>query len=151
MGPTARFIQYAQGFEETFDDDDWSRLERFFAPDATYEVRNVSFGCRLEGRDAILRGMKRSLDGFDRKLPKRAVAITEPPSEDGERMTVGWTATYEKPGAPPFVLRGRSRVRYRDGVIAELVDEYADGMDAEATGWLQKHAPGLDASYVEKG
>jgi hypothetical protein len=150
MGPTARFIEYAQAFEETFDDDDWSRLERFFAPGATYDVRNVSFGCHLVGRDAIFRGMKRSLDGFDRQLPKRAIAVTEPPSEDGERMTVGWSATYEKPGTPPFVLRGRSTVRYHDGVIAELVDEYPDGMDQEARDWLQKHAPGLDASYVER-
>jgi hypothetical protein len=150
MGPTARFVQYAQDFEETFDDDDWSRLERFFAPDATYEVRNVPFACRLEGRDAIFRGMKRSLDGFDRQLPKRALAVTEPPSEDGDRMSVGWTATYQKPGAPLLLLRGRSTVRYRDGVIAELIDEYPEGMAAEAAAWLQKYAPGLDASYTVK-
>ena len=132
MGPTARFVQYAQDFEETFDDDDWSRLERFFAPDATYEVRNIPFACRLEGRDAIFRGMKRSLDGFDRQLPKRALAVTEPP------------------GAPLLLLRGRSTVRYRDGVIAELIDDYPEGMAAEATAWLQKYAPGLDASYTVK-
>jgi hypothetical protein len=148
MGPTIRFIEYAQAFEQTFDDDDWARLERYFAPDAVYEVRNTSFACRIEGRVAILRGLKKSLDGFDRKLAKRSIAITDPPSEDGDRMTVGWTATYEKPGAPAFVLRGRSTVRYRGEVIAELVDEYPDGMSDEAASWVRDHAPELDASYV---
>ena len=47
MGAMSRFLDYAQGFELTFDDDDWSRLERHFAPDAVYEVRNMSFACRI--------------------------------------------------------------------------------------------------------
>lgn len=45
---TDRFIAYALDFEQTYDDDDWSRLEHHFAPDAVYEVRNTAFGCRLE-------------------------------------------------------------------------------------------------------
>ena len=59
MGPTtARFFAYAQDFEQTFFDDDWSRLAGYFEPDAVYEVRNVPFACRIEGRDAIFRGIK---------------------------------------------------------------------------------------------
>jgi hypothetical protein len=150
MGPTTRFLPYAQDFELTYDDDDWSRLERYFAPDAVYEVRNTAFACRLVGRDAILRGLKKSLDGFDRRFPKRALAITDPPAEDGETMTVGWAATYSPADVPPLVLRGRSTVRYRDGVIVELVDEYPDGMDEEVGRWARAPvpAPGMDASYV---
>src|SRR5688500_17332827 len=107
MGPLANFMEYAQVFEQTFDDDDWSRLTQYFAPDAVYEVRNVPFACRIEGRDAIFRGIKKSLDTFDRQLPKREIEVTEPPVEDGDTMTVGMAVTYKKPGAPPFVLRGR--------------------------------------------
>ena len=33
------FAAYAADFEKTFKDDDWSRLERYFAPDATYQVK----------------------------------------------------------------------------------------------------------------
>jgi hypothetical protein len=148
MGPTSRFLDYAQGFELTFDDDDWSRLERHFAPDAVYEVRNMSFACRIAGREAIFRGLKKSLDGFDRKLPKRSIEVTDPPTEDGDSMTVGWVVTYEKAGAPPFKLRGRSTARYRGEVIVELVDEFPDGMSDEAERWVRDHAPELDASYV---
>jgi len=148
MGPLENFLAYAQDFEQTYDDDDWSRVERHFAPDAVYEVRNTAFACRLAGVQAILRGLKKSLDGFDRRLPKRTLDVSDPPRVEGDTMTVGWTAIYALPGAPPFGLRGRSTARYRGDVIAELVDEYPDGMDAEAAAWLEKHAPGLDASYV---
>ena len=58
MAAMTQFFEYAQDFEKTFVDDDWSRLERYFEPDAVYEVRNVPFGCRLEGRAAIFRGIK---------------------------------------------------------------------------------------------
>jgi hypothetical protein len=148
MGALAKFIEYAQDFETTYDDDDWSRLERYFAPDAVYEVRNTSFACRLEGPKAILRGLKKSLDGFDRRMPKRVVAPTDDMREEPDCLVVGWTATYSPPGAPVFVLRGRSTARYRDGVLFELIDEYPDGMDEEAAAWVRQHAPGLDASYA---
>lgn len=148
MGTLASFLEYAEDFEKTYDDDDWSRLERYFAPDAVYEVRNTAFACRLEGPQAILRGLKKSLDGFDRRLPKRAVTPTEDMSEEPDRLSVAWRATYAPPGAPPFVLRGRSTVRYREGRIVELIDEYPDGMDAEGAAWIAAHAPGLDASYT---
>src|SRR6185369_3077312 len=38
MGPMNRFFEYAQDFEKTYVDDDWSRLARYFHPDAVYEV-----------------------------------------------------------------------------------------------------------------
>ena len=148
MGPLANFMEYAQAFEQTFDDDDWSRLTRYFAPDAVYEVRNVPFACRIEGREAIFRGIKQSLDTFDRRLPKRTIEVTEPPVEDGETMTVGMAVTYQKPGAPPFVLRGRVFARYRGDVIVEMRDEYADGIDDAFAAWAREHGQGLSGSYV---
>lgn len=148
MGPVEPFIAYAQDFEKTYVDDDWSRLERYFAPDSVYEVRNVPFGCRLVGPKAIFRGIKKSLDGFDRKMDERIVAITEPPSVDGDRVTIGWTVTYRKRGAPDFLLRGRSSARVAGDRIVELADEYPDGMAAEAGAWFAKHAPDADPSYT---
>ncbi|SVE51237.1 uncharacterized protein METZ01_LOCUS504091, partial [marine metagenome] len=32
------YAEYASAFEETFGDDDWSRLEKYFSEDARYEV-----------------------------------------------------------------------------------------------------------------
>jgi hypothetical protein len=88
MGTTDTFLGYAQDFEKTYADDDWSRLERYFAPDAVYEVRNVPFGCRLVGPQAIFRGIKKSLDGFDRRMDERTVAVVDGPYVEGERVSL---------------------------------------------------------------
>ena len=148
MAAMTQFFEYAQDFEKTFVDDDWSRLERFFEPDAVYEVRNVPFGCRLQGPAAIFRGIKKSLDGFDRRFAERRPEITDPPAETGDTVSVGWAVTYVKNGAPPFRLRGRSTAHFRGERIAHLVDEYPDGMAAEAETWLGAHAPDFSAAYV---
>jgi len=39
MDPLSRFMAYFQDFELTYRDDDWSRLEQYFAPDAVYRIR----------------------------------------------------------------------------------------------------------------
>lgn len=149
--PMPQFLAYAADFETTFDDDDWSRLAPYFAADAVYEVRNSSFACRLEGPAAILRGIKRSLDNFDRRLPKRVLGLTGPPTVIDDRIAITWTATYSTAiGGPPLVLRGRSSMRYRDGLLVELIDEYPDGMDAEVAAWTAAHAPGCDVAYTER-
>ena len=45
------FLEYALAFELTYQDDDWTRLEPFFAEDATYEVRNSPFDCSITASD----------------------------------------------------------------------------------------------------
>ena len=147
MDTLQRFLAYAGDFEKTLADDDWSRLTQYFNDDAVYEVKAPSFGCKLEGPKAIFAGIKKSLDGFDRRFAERRPEITEPPAEAGDTVSVGWAVTYVKPGAPPFRLRGRSTARYRGERIAHLIDEYPDGMAAEAETWLGAHAPDFDAAY----
>ena len=147
MDTLQRFLAYAGDFEKTLADDDWSRLTQYFNDDAVYEVKAPSFGCKLEGPKAIFAGIKKSLDGFDRRFAERRPEITEPPAEAGDTVSVGWAVTYVKPGAPPFHLRGRSTARYRGERIAHLIDEYPDGMAAEAETWLGAHAPDFDAAY----
>lgn len=143
-----RFLAYAGDFERTLADDDWSRLGGYFADDATYEVTATAFPCRLVGPAAIFAGMKKSLDGFDRFFDRRDIAITSGPELDGEELRMGWAVTYHKAGLPPFVLRGRSRVRYRDGRIAQLQDAYEPGAEAELADWQRATRVSLDPSYT---
>src|SRR6478735_3425581 len=63
-----QFMAYAAAFEQTLVDDDWTRLRPFFAADAVYEVQSEDVGCRLVGPEAIFAGMKKSLNGFDRRF-----------------------------------------------------------------------------------
>jgi hypothetical protein len=142
------FIGYAGDFEKTYVDDDWSRLHRYFADDAVYEVKSDSFGCRLVGPAAIFRGMKKSLDGFDRKFTKRDIAITSGPEVSGNEMRVGWEVTYEKEGLSPFVLRGHSVARYAGDKIAYLSDGYDPSVTADFQAWEGENDFHLDPSYT---
>jgi hypothetical protein len=147
MNPLQLFADYAQDFERTYADDDWSRLEQYFTPDATYEV-GAPFACSLRGPDAIFAGIRKSLDGFDRRFATREVAIEGAPSVEGDTVTLSWAVTYGRPGSPPLVLRGRSRATYADGRIARLADSYDAAAIASTTAWIRSHGADLDPSYV---
>src|SRR5262245_28790667 len=72
MDPMKRILAYYNAFGATYVDDDWSRLEDLFAPDAIYSIRGSGiYDCELEGRSAIFAGIRRFLDGFDRKCTRR--------------------------------------------------------------------------------
>ncbi len=142
-----QFMAYAGDFERTFADDDWSRLQPYFAPDAVYEVAG-SFGCRLTGPTAIFAGIKKSLDGFDRKFAKRDIEVTSGPEILADEMRMGWTVVYTTEGLPPFVLRGRSIVRYADGRIVHLADSFDPGVEGDLSAWQRTTGVALDPSYT---
>ena len=145
-----QFMAYAGDFERTLADDDWTRLERYFADDAVYEVKapSPSFGCRLVGREAIFRGIKKSLDGFDRKFDGRDIEVTSGPEVSTDDIQMSWSVTYRKAGLSPFVLRGRSRVRYRGEQIVHLRDAYEPRVSEEAAAWQRENEMPIDPSYV---
>jgi len=148
MSALEPFMAYAAAFEETFLDDAWERLEPYFAENAVYDVESSLFGCHVEGRSAILTALKKSLDGFDRCMAGREIALREPPSESENRVELRWAVTYTKDGAPPFVLEGCSVVDYEDGRITRLTDSYTDAVSAGAAAWSREHAPDCTFSYV---
>ena len=143
-----QFMAYAGDFERTLADDDWTRLRRYFADDAVYEVKAESFGCRLTGPAAIFAGMKKSLDGFDRRFTKRDIEVTSGPEISGDEMRMGWKVIYTKEALPPFVLRGSSTVRYANGKIVYLADSYDPSVAAEFTAWQRASGVALDPSYT---
>lgn len=148
METLQQFLAYAAAFEQTYVDDDWSRLEPYFAPDAVYEVRAEAFGCRLVGPKAILAGMKKSIDGFDRRFETRSPRLTHGPEVEGDEVRIGWEVTYEKAGVPTFILRGASVARLRDGRIAELRDEFEPSAERELDDWRQRSGMHVDVSYT---
>lgn len=125
-----RFLAYAGDFERTLADDDWTRLAPYFAPDAVYEVDGGDRRWRMEGAAAILAGLRKSLDGFDRQFDSRDAVPNGSPTIGADTLRLAWTVTYHKAGAPDFVLAGESVVRYRDGRIVELRDAFAPGAAA---------------------
>ena len=141
-------MAYARDFEQTLADDDWTRLRQYFAGDAVYEVKAEAFGCRLVGPDAIFAGIKKSLDGFDRKFARRDIDVTDAPHMVNDHIELGWTIVYHRDGVPPFTLRGRSRVRYANGKIAYLSDSYDPSVARDFAVWQRESGVTLDPSYV---
>ena len=148
MDVLTSFMAYAADFESTFLDDDWGRLRKHFTDDAIYEVLAEAFGCKLEGPDAIFAGMKKSLDGFDRRFSGREPAVTGAPVVDGPELRVEWTVTYSKEGFKPFVLEGRSVARMRDGKIAYLADIYEPAAEQAFAAWQRESGMAINASYT---
>jgi len=145
-------MDYAAAFEETYTDDDWTRLEKFFAPDAVYEVRGGPLACRIEGREAVFAGLKKSIDGLDRRMDGRHIKLTGGPdvTADGDtsEISLDWRVEYDYGDAPRVGFDGRSVARVADGVIVELRDEYDDTGTAEFTAWMGQYGKDLDGSYV---
>ena len=145
-------MAYAADFEKTYDDDDWSRLEQYFADDATYEVIGGPMACHIAGREAIFAGIRKSLDGFDRRSDSRELELLSGPEvstrAEGEQIDLGWRVIYQFQDAPTMYLPGSSRVTVAGGVIVALVDEYKDDEMGQVYSWMESHGAGLNPSYV---
>ncbi len=145
-------MAYANAFEETYADDDWSRLAPYFAEDAVYEVVGGPLACRLQGREAIFAGLKKSLDTLDRRCSDRSIKLTDGPDvEDtpaGGTVSMGWHASYQYRDAPREGFPGRSVATVNDGVITELRDEYDDAEMETFVAWMAQYGEGLSGSYV---
>ena len=142
------FFEYAAAFEETYGDDDWERLRPFFAEDAVYEVAGGPYACRIEGCDNILAGMKRSIDGLDRRMDERQISLKGSPEVDGETVRLRWNVGYRRGDSPMGDLPGQSEATVRHGKIVILRDIYDDEELAPFGEWQGTYAPDLDGSYM---
>lgn len=146
------FMDYAAAFEATYGDDDWSRLAPFFSVDAGYAVRGGPMACKIRGREAILKGLKKSLDGFDRRFDERAIELTGGPyvsaGAAGQEVSVDWLVTYRRGDSPPVGLPGRSVFTVADGRITAMRDEYDEQKLGPVAAWLQQYGADLDGSYI---
>src|SRR5262245_57026329 len=104
MGLVESFVAYADDFERTFVDDDWSRLERYFADDAVYST--PTNGLRVEGREAVLAALRAAVSGFDRRCDTRELASTVGPAERGDEVWREWEARFTLAGAPDLMIGG---------------------------------------------
>lgn len=146
------FLAYANAFEETYADDDWSRLTPYFADNATYEVTGGPLACKIEGPEAIFTGLKKSLDTLDRRCDERKIDVTGAPeirsTDEGEELCIDWKATYVYKGLPPTGFAGRSVATVSNGVIVSMRDEYTEEAMNGFLQWVKDNNADLDGSYV---
>jgi hypothetical protein len=130
------FFDYVEAFERVVHDDDWSKLEEYFAPDAVYLTGD---GGEYRGRDAIFAHMKESLDTFDRRFETRRGELVSDPVVAGSRVTIHWKVQYTKEGLPDLVLIGTEVATFVDEVIVQLEDTMDEGIAETAQAWIENH------------
>ena len=118
MSLVQRFQAYADDFEHTYADDDWSRLEQYFTEDAAYST--PTSGVLIAGREAALGVLRGAVSGFDRLCDTRVLVTTKGPSEHGNEVVREWTAKYTLSGAPDLDMGGRERAVFRGDRIELL-------------------------------
>ncbi|MBW8815314.1 MAG: nuclear transport factor 2 family protein [Caulobacterales bacterium] len=147
MSLISQFVAQRRAFEAAYEDDDWSRLDEFFHEDVTYEVMNMPFHCVIQGLAPMLAGIRRSIEGFDKRCV-RTVGLDRVVREEGANVIVHSAMQFERPPAPPTLTRLWEIATYRDGRISRLIDLYDPGAAAEYERWMAEWGQGLDPSYV---
>ena len=139
MNIEEQFLAYAAAFEESYEDNDWSRVAAFFTEAASYDNGE---GDAAHGRDAVLEKLKGSVDGLDRRMDSRGVEIRSLTIEC-DTVTMERKARYTKAGLPGLEFKGTEYARYEDGHIAELRDELVPGSGEVLGAWLDAHGSAL--------
>lgn len=118
-----RFARYALRFERAYKSDDWSRVRRSFAEDASYLIEGGAvFTGEIHGADEIVRKFRQMLNDFDRRFDKRIPGLRGRPRVKGPTVTFSWTAKYVV-GTDHTMLHGTSHCTFERGLITRLHDE----------------------------
>ena len=136
MSITERYQAYADAFELSYEDDDWSRIEQFFTEDAVYEGDPDA-----RGRDAVLAKLKGGVDAFDRTMDSRTPDF-QAPSVDGNSLTMKWQVTYTKAGAEDLVITGSETAVFEGDRIALLRDDFDPDAQKALGEWMAKYRAG---------
>ncbi len=136
-----RYQAYAQAFEESYQDDDWSRIEEFFTEDAVYEGGPED----AHGRDAVLAKLKGGVDAFDRRMDSRTPDF-QTPEVDGDTLTMRWQVTYTKAGCPDLVISGVETAVFRGEQIVLLRDTFDPDAQKAMEQWMSQHGAALQGT-----
>jgi hypothetical protein len=132
-----RYLAYADAFELSYADDDWTRLEAYFAPGAVYEGAPPA-----RGRDAVLAKLKSGVDAFDRRMDSRTPDFAAP-TVKGNTLQMKWKVTYTKKDLPNLVISGVEIAEFDGDRIALLRDEFDPAAEKAMGEWMAKHAKAL--------
>ena len=140
MDAARRFLEYAAAFEQTFQDDDWTRLEPYFAEDAVYAVTGEPpLGGRRIIKKKILSHLREVLDQLDRRFDARRVEPVGQPAVGDASFEFGWRASYQKAGCPDLSFEGTERVEFEGDRILLLEDRMEDGSDRRIQEYIARY------------
>ncbi len=132
-----RYQAYADAFEKSYVDDDWSHVEPYFTEDAVYEGDPDA-----TGRDAVLAKLKDGVDSFDRRMDSRTPDF-QTPTVEGNTLTMSWQVTYTKKGRPDLVISGVETAVFEGERIARLRDTFDPEAQKALEKWMAEHGAAL--------
>ena len=138
MNIVQRFLEYADAFEKTYEDDDWSRIEPFFTEESSYQFADQL----ATGRSATLEMLRDSINGIDRQMDSRAGEF-DAPTSDGNTVHMNWKVTYTKSGCPDLVISGHETAVFNGDRIESLRDELTSGAETAMAAWMSAHGSKL--------
>lgn len=145
MTDLARFLEYARSFEVALATDRFEGIAPFFAADARHTVEGIDpLGLSDRGRDAVVHGLRRSVETLDRRFDTRIPEVLDGPElrEDGIWMRFGLTLRRE--GVPELRLEGEHLTAYDDaGLITRIDEKMLGGCDVRAHELLERHDASL--------
>ena len=128
MQPLQVFNKYAAAFEIAFANDRWDLVEQYFSADITYVVKDgPPLGGAYEGREAVMRFLRGSVEDFDRKFEQRIPEITEGPLDREGGVWLRWKLDYISSDLPLLSVSGVEILSFADGKITRIEDHYDPG------------------------
>ena len=138
------FNGFAAAFEEAVEDDNWTRLEKYLADDATY--LNVGGpDPKSEGRDAVVAFLKTDVTNTDRRFDKRTLTALSSPVTEGDSLSRQWRCTYSLSETPDLVVEGEARYLFENGLIKEIEEEVTSDSMQKLGEWMEKYGDRLHA------
>lgn len=142
------FAAYAAAFEDTYADDNWSRLDQFLVPHLTYRVLgSPGFDCEVRGREAVYESIRRFLDGFDRKCIRRIGTGEAPPLLDNDCIVVSGFAGYRRGESDELMLNLMLMAEFEGDRIAVLSDVYPTSTARRMNEWMPRWGKDLAPAY----
>ena len=138
MSIADRYQAYAQAFEQSYEDDDWSRIDEFFTEDAAYEGGQED----AHGREAVLAKLKGGVDAFDRRMDSRTPDF-QAPVVSGDTLTMKWNMRYTKAGCPDLVISGVETAIFEGDRIKLLRDTFDPEAEKAIGEWMAAHGAAL--------
>jgi hypothetical protein len=140
MNLIARYLEYAESFEQTYEDDQWDRLVPYFTEAAIYSVSGgPPFGGRWEGRDAVIRRLRDSVTELDRHFEQREPHGIGGPSVEDDCVSMEFKGIYRSAGLPDLEIAGRERAFFDGDRISILEDVMRPGADEVAQSFIETH------------
>jgi len=139
-----RFTAYALAFEQVLVDDDWSRLEQYFSPDA---VRHVVGGGPLaehsSGREAVIADLRACVEELDRRFDRRLPEILSGPSERDGVVWIDWRLTLQRDGLPDLRVEGTHGTHFDGERICRIEEAVNNEVTLRLEAYLDEYGSRL--------